>query len=311
MQVIATIISPDFLPFASCLYHAIQKHDPGTELHVLVTGELTIKESPVHFYQPGELDVIFAKDLAKKYEGFNDNLRWSLKPVFLLHLLNKYERVIYLDADIHPFSSFSFLFDKLKNHSFLLTPHYACTDPFQNEEKFRMNFLAGLYNAGFVGVNKEAAFSLEWWAKACLYRTEINMSDGFFVDQRYLDMIPVIDPKAGIVHHQGCNIGSWNMESFRRIQQPDGSVLINNQYPVVFIHFNHETIKHILNGDDGALKPYLLAYEKGFAATGQELKDFISRYDDWEKTSFFIKLKRSASIRTHIKKFFFNLAKKL
>jgi len=311
MQVIATIISPDFLPFAQCLYDAIQKHDPGTELHVLVTGPLTSNENRLHFYQVNELDVSPVKELIKKYEGYNDHLRWSLKPVFLLHLLKKFERIVYLDSDIHVFSSLSFLFDQLKKHSILLTPHYACIDPFQQEEKFRMNFLAGLYNAGFVAVSNEARASLEWWAKACLYRTEIDMANGFYVDQRYLDMIPVIDEKAGIVRHQGCNIGSWNMESFRRIPQADGSVRINDQYAIVFIHFNHETIRHILNGDDGALKPYLMAYEKAFAATGHELNNYIKQYEDWKKTNFFLQVKRSAAIRTHIKKFLFTLAKKL
>jgi lipopolysaccharide biosynthesis glycosyltransferase len=313
MKAVCTIISPDFLPFAQCLYASLRRYDPTAELHVLVTSE---KEKPqaidgISFYSLSDINSEFLNELVKKYEGINDNLRWSLKPVFLLHLLQQSERVIYVDSDIHFFSDYGFLFDTLELRSFLLTPHFASIDPFDKEEKFMMNFLVGLYNAGFVGVSRKAIPTLKWWLKACLYNTSDDTANGFFVDQRYLDMVPVIDADATIVRHRGCNVGSWNMETYKRVIQPGGSVLINNHDPIVFIHFNHETTRHIVNGDDAALMPYYEQYSKTFSASGQQLTDFIDKLDAWKKSGIIYEAKRSLSIRTRIKRSLFNLAKKL
>ena len=131
------------------------------------------------------------------------------------------------------------------------------------------------------------------------------------MDQRYLDMIPVIDEGATIIRHQGCNVGSWNIETYKRVPQPDGSVLINDRYPIIFIHFNHETIQHIVNGDDGNLKPYYNQYHKVFSSSGKVLEEFVKKLDDWKRTGFYLEVKRKLSLRTRIKQSLFNLAKKL
>ena len=182
MKAFCTIISPDFLPFAKCLYTSLSRYDATVHLHVLLTSE---NKKPgaiegISFYSLNDIESGFLNELIKKYEGINDNLRWSLKPVFLLHLLQRSEKVIYVDADIHFFGDYGFLFDMLELHSFLLTPHFASLDPFEKEDKFMMNFLVGLYNAGFVAVNRKAVSSLKWWLKACLYNTADDTSNGFF-----------------------------------------------------------------------------------------------------------------------------------
>jgi hypothetical protein len=126
-----------------------------------------------------------------------------------------------------------------------------------------------------------------------------------------LDMVPVIDEDAAIVRHQGCNIGSWNIETYKRSTKPDGPVVINNNYPVIFIHFNYETIEQILNGNDAALRPYYIQYEQTFSATGFTLDDFIPKLKKWKSTGLLVNIKRSLSVRSRIKRMLFNLAKKL
>ena len=313
MQQFATIISPEYFPFASTLYGSIRKYHPAASIHILVTGDVKPHqlEDGMHIYLTSELSSPIVEDIQNKYKGFNDHLRWSLKPVFLLHLLNKIDKLIYLDADVFFFGNAGFLFDELDLHSILLTPHFAQPDPFVNEEKFMMNFGAGLFNAGFIGVNRKAVKTLEWWTRACLYHISDDPNNGYYVDQRYLDMIPVIDAGASIVRHQGCNLGSWNMDTYKREKQVDGTVLINGKFPVIFIHFNHETMKHILNGDDAGLKTYWDEYAATFAATGHQLENFIPMLGKWKSTSLFLEIKRAASIRSRFKQLLFRLAKKL
>jgi len=312
MPVFCTIITPDFIPFAKCLHSSILLHLPGAVMYVLVTDEEKRPDNGLlRFLRLGDLNSEQAVSIRKKYEGFNDHLRWPLKPALILQLLEEHEEVIYTDADLCFFGSLQPLLDGLKHHSILLTPHGAPADPFRYREKFEMNFLSGLYNAGFVAVNRRARNALQWWATACYFRMEDDKSNGYFVDQRYLDLVPVIDPQAGIVHHQGCNIGSWNIESFRRETKDDGTVLINGKFEVIFIHFNGETIRHILNGDDAALRPYFERYRKLFAAGGCQLDDFILSISKWDHTPPHQQIKRTLRLRTRLKRFLFQLAKKL
>jgi len=311
--VFCTIITPDYLPFARCLHMSLLKQLPGVEMFVLVTDEIVReRDGQMHFLTLGELNSEQALAIRKKYEGFNDHLRWPLKPALLLQLLDRFDEVIYTDSDLCFFEHPQPLFDQLKGHSILLTPHGAPADPFHYREKFEMNFLAGLFNAGFVAVNRRARQVLQWWATACYFRMDDDKPAGYFVDQRYLDLVPLLDPGAGIVRHQGCNIGSWNIESFIREIMEDGRVMINGKYEVIFIHFNNETVKHILNGDDPALRPYFERYRELFRlSSNRQLDDFFPLLQDWMHKPLHLQVKRGLQIRTRLKRFLFYLAKKL
>ena len=205
--------------------------------------------------QPRALEII------KKYHGNKDKLRWSLKPVLMKYLLSRAEvsDLIYLDNDLFFFGDYSFLFELLKDHSFLLTPHYYKNDPNKNQNWLEANFRIGLYNAGFVGANKSAAGTLQWWADCCLYRCEKNFFRGLFDDQKYLDVIPVIEESAHILRHKGCNVAGWNTEICKR-QIINHQVLIDGRYEIIFMHFNENTVYEILKGTDSILFNYYRTY---------------------------------------------------
>ncbi len=205
--------------------------------------------------QPG------AKEIVKKYRRNKDKMRWSLKPVLMKYLLTRPEtsQLIYLDNDLYFFADYAFLFELLNLHSFLLTPHYYKNNPNENQNWLEANFRIGLYNAGFVGANKDAINTLQWWADCCLYRCEKNSFRGMFDDQKYLDIIPIIEPTALIVRHKGCNVAGWNTDICRR-EIVDHRVLIDGRFDIVFIHFNENTIREIVKGSDGILFNYYRNY---------------------------------------------------
>jgi lipopolysaccharide biosynthesis glycosyltransferase len=204
-----------------------------------------------------------AKAIIYKYKNSANKLRWSLKPVFIKHLLehNISDRFIYLDNDLFFYSDFQFLFDLLADHSFLLTPHHYKSDPQSDQNWFEANFRVGLFNAGFIGANKAALKTLQWWANCCEYRCEKNTFRGLFDDQKYLDLVPVIDKNAHIVRHEGCNVAGWNTEVCRR-EIINSQILINGEFPIVFIHFNETTIREVINGKDKILFNYYRTYEE-------------------------------------------------
>jgi lipopolysaccharide biosynthesis glycosyltransferase len=162
-----------------------------------------------------------------------------MKPVLINYLIkvSAYEKVICVDCDLFFFNDFSFLFEALDQYNILLTPHWRSSDPFKDPNGFKYLFNHGLFNAGFIGVNKHATAAMDWWANVCWFSCANSSFEGQYVDQTYLNLLPVYFENVHILKHQGCNVAQWNVLECKRILQMNGSVLINNRYPIVFIHF--------------------------------------------------------------------------
>lgn len=174
--------------------------------------------------------------IVKYYSNF-DKLRWALKSCFLLHLLETFEKSIYIDNDIFFYNDASFLFEKLSISSILLTPHFYEANPSIRQNWLEANFKVGLFNAGFVGVNSTAKLFLEWWAKCCLYNIKKSYWRGLFDDQKYLDLVPVLFNDVEILKHIGCNLAGWNFNNYKVSRIKSGKVFLNDTFPIIFIHF--------------------------------------------------------------------------
>lgn len=314
MNTVCTIITADYLPFAKVLHASLQKHVPGTSLQVLVVDNNDLPSSPnftIHFIDSVITSPV-AKGIYKKYAHTNpDHFRWALKPVFISYLLqNGFDKVIFADPDIYFVSNFNFLFDELETNNILLTPHWANLDPLENEGSLIDVMKGGLYNAGFIGATKNGSEAINWWAGMCHYKTENNPEMGLFVDQKYLDILPVQFPDVKILKHQGCNLASWNIETCKR-EIFNGKLMINQQFEPIFIHFAKETIVHILNRNDQLLHPYLEEYIQLLKNEGFDLPDHYNDLDFSKYNSPFLKLKHKLRLRTRFKRFLFKLAEKL
>ncbi len=263
MNHFVTISTSSHLYKVYALADSLRRAAPEFLLHVLVTdkkAEQTFENC--RFYELADVArVESASKIIEKYHSHSDKLRWSLKPVMIKHLLTTggADKVIYLDNDLFFYSDYTFLFNLLDEHSFLLSPHYYPRNPEKEQNWLEANFRVGLFNAGFVGANKNAIASLQWWADCCLYRCEKNAIRGLFDDQKYLDMIPVMEPTAQILQHQGCNVAGWNTELCKR-EMINGEILINGKYPIVFIHFNGMTVREIVGGPDSILSGHYQQY---------------------------------------------------
>jgi hypothetical protein len=272
MKAICTIITGDYGHHALVLHDSICNFNSAIPLYVFISGgdldssilkEINNRENLYLLTKADIEESELAQKIYSKYSNNNmDALRWSMKPVVMNHLLQKeYERVIYVDWDIHFFNDFNFLFEELKKCNLLLSPHWRCSDPILDLETFKLNFLDGIYNGGFVGASRGGISALEYWAKLCLFNCEVNRNAGFYVDQRYLDLLPTRFDEIKSITHKGCNVANWNITDCKRVGQVSGEVLINNEYPIVFIHFTNSLFKGVYSSkNDTALIPYVEKY---------------------------------------------------
>ncbi len=85
---------------------------------------------------------------------------------------------------------------------------------------------------------------MRWWANACHFMMGSHVNYGIHDDQKYLDVFPILFETTKIIRHRGCNIGAWNIEESKR-EIVNGTVLINREFPVIFIHFDGMMIQSI------------------------------------------------------------------
>jgi len=311
-----TIVDKKNLPFAHTLFFSAKKFDKNISLQVLIVDSdlVTItdqRENIIYHPIKSVLRSEIANKIYNKYSSTNiDHLRWALKPIFLIHLLQLgYKKVIFVDPDVFFVGAYHFLFSKLDHSNILLTPHWSNIDPLKSENSLYSILIAGLYNAGFVASNSKGIKALTWWAEVCHYKMDRQKELGVFDDQRYLDILPIEFDGVEILKHRGCNLACWNIDTCQR-KIVNGKLLINEFFEPIFIHFNQATIQHIVDGFDPHLKNYFDEYKRILNEYGVKLNDFKNVYSN--KILFlFQRLKGYLLIRTRLKRFLFQQAEKL
>ena len=243
-------------------------------LNILVIDEmndLAQKPDNVIIFTLSNLKDNTGIQIIDKFKKNQDKLRWALKPIFLKHLLNETNAVIYVDNDIYFYNDFSFLFKALETNNILLTPHHYKSSPHDNQNWLEANFRVGLYNAGFIGVNQEAILALNWWANCCLYNVKKVFWRGLFDDQKYLDLFPILFDKVKIIKEKGCNLAGWNYLNYKLERNSYGDLIIDNANKLIFIHFAESSLvdfsesKHLLNSEFKVYVDNLLIHHRTFS----------------------------------------------
>lgn len=267
-RTVCTISTRSYLPKVYALFDSVKKHDSASALEVLlvdVSEEEALNLNPpiegTKFRALDNINSPISKEATKKYYQFPDKLRWTFKPIFLNYLLNEcgYDKAIYVDNDILFEGPFDFLWDELDTNNILLTPHWRPSNPIQEPLWFETNFRDGVYNAGFIAASKGAKEALDWWANVCIYKCTKSYIQGMFDDQKYLDMMPVVEPKTKVIAHKGCNVAYWNIKEARR-EKVNNQVMIDGKFPLVFVHYADCTIAAILRDEDPELREVLDNY---------------------------------------------------
>jgi glycosyltransferase involved in cell wall biosynthesis len=242
-RAIFTICSNNYLASARTFFDSVRKYQPEVDLFLcladrrLPTGE---------FYCPDWTVVEAATLTIPDFSGFSfryDVMEFNtaLKPFMFEYLLNKkhYDAVLYFDPDIEIFRSLDHIFSKLvAGASFFLTPHLCSPSELEIGTNDITIMKAGIYNLGFLGASRgdEASRVIAWWARRLRYQCINAQSEGIFVDQKFIDLVPGFAPNAHISCDTTLNVAYWNLPQ-RHLEMRDGHWFVDD-HPLTFFHYS-------------------------------------------------------------------------
>jgi hypothetical protein len=166
----------------------------------------------------------------------------SVKPSLFKYLLreNRSEQVFsYFDPDLYFFGNAERISAELGEASILLTPHVTRPVALQKQpfENVFLNF--GIYNLGFLTLRADdnARQMLDWWEERTLNLGVIDVQNGYFVDQLWMNLAPLFFSGVKVSPHLGFNAAHWNLNE-RTIKGVNGRYTVNNCFDLLFFHFS-------------------------------------------------------------------------
>jgi hypothetical protein len=236
-----TIVSLNYLAYARTLCESFLHFHPDCRFYVLVVDRL-----PADFVREEELfEMVLVEELgiadftsvAFKYDILE--LNTNVKPTFLKRLLGEgYEQVLYLDPDICVYHELDTVYEALRAHSIVLTPHvlHPVADGGQTERIF---LSGGSFNLGFIaiGAGEETNRFLDWWEERCLGLAFDEQRTGLFVDQKWLNLATCFFPSVGVLRDPASNMAYWNLQE-RSLSAGGDGWIVNQSTPLRFYHFS-------------------------------------------------------------------------
>ena len=245
MNAACTIVSVNYLAQAKVLARSYLENQPDDFFYILLVDRKSVYNSIIddeyHYIWVEDIGIEGMIHMAFKYNIVEFNT--SVKPFFLKYLFNKcssIEKLLYIDPDIYIFNNLSYIFNVLDSNNIMLTPHITEVmddDGFFPDDSLYLKY--GIYNLGFLGLKRSDTTEqlLTWWCTKLSSQCFDDTRNGFFVDQKWIDMVPAMFDKVYISKNQGCNMAYWNLHE-RRLTKVNDMLLVNNKYQLLFFHFS-------------------------------------------------------------------------
>jgi hypothetical protein len=249
-----TICSNNYLAHAKTLVDSIIQHNPDCKVFIGLVDKMS-PEIDYSFF--GNATIIELNESV--IPGYDDmiarynivELNTAVKPFLFEYLIKNHAPafIYYFDPDIRVFQRLDYLHEHLKTQAIVLTPHFYTPIPIDGKypfENLALNY--GIYNLGFIGLNaacSETKDFLKWWAERTFKLGYSRVHEGFFVDQLWINLVPLFFKKVKILEHHGCNMAPWNLHE-RKIKSynSDGTILLANGEYLIFYHFSSYDFKN-------------------------------------------------------------------
>ena len=151
-------------------------------------------------------------------------LNTAVKPYVFKHLLTQpgVTSATYLDPDIYVYRPLDGVREGLAQAQLVLTPHVTrplLGDANPNDQAI---LRSGVYNLGFVAGRAEPKVTqlMSWWADRCEFDCRVDLANGLFTDQKWMDMSPGFVDSVAIHRAPDMNLAYWNLEGRTLARRP-------------------------------------------------------------------------------------------
>ncbi|WP_138483495.1 glycosyl transferase [Dyadobacter bucti] len=246
MTIAFTICSINYLAQARTLGDSLKSTNPEILFFIGLVDSLDgilFEDSFAPDFPMIEIDKIEISGFQEMADRYNiTELNTAVKPFYFTYFFKRYpeaENVIYFDPDIIVFQPLTGLLNSLKIHPAVLIPHIntPIEDRLTPNELHHLN--TGVYNLGFVAFSRseENDNFIKWWEEKLRYECLIDLCNGLFVDQNWMNFLPIFVPNTLIERNPGYNAAYWNLHE-RTFSFQDGTFLVNGEHPLIFFHYS-------------------------------------------------------------------------
>jgi hypothetical protein len=246
MTIAFTICSINYLAQARTLGDSLKATNPDILFFVGLVdslGGIAFEDSYAPTFPMIEIDKIEIRDFQEMADRYNiTELNTAVKPFYFTYFFKHYpeaKNVIYFDPDIIVFQPLTGLLSSLDKHPAVLTPHIntPIEDRLTPNELHHLN--TGVYNLGFVAFSRseENDRFISWWEEKLRYECLIDLCNGLFVDQNWMNFLPVFVPGTHIERNPGYNAAYWNLHE-RTFSFRDDTYFVNGDNPLIFFHYS-------------------------------------------------------------------------
>jgi hypothetical protein len=245
---ICTISDPGYVPLVRTMFESVREHYEDADLYLFMTGKGTDEKLGDGIHVIYIEDVFRARDLEQRLSYYlGVELACSIRPKCFESLFDKgYDRLIYLDPDVYVFrrmTEIDKLFDDGVNG--VLTPHalQSITSEIALEGGDQTLLRVGIFNLGFLALNRtpETLRMLDWWGDKLKWQCICDLKGGLFVDQKWLEFLPVYFEGFHILRLPTYNLAPWNAEHYTILSddEDEGKFYVDDKdQPVAFMHFS-------------------------------------------------------------------------
>ncbi len=247
---ICTIIAKNYVAHARVLAKSLAEHHPDSRLWTLVIDDfsryLDPAMEPFEVLTPAEIGCEPFTRMALRYTVLE--LSTAVKPWLLRHLLARTGGpVTYLDPDIKIYGSLARLDQLAVDHGVVVIPHNNQPIPPDGLKPSQVDIMiAGVYNLGYVSLasRPEVDRLLDWWSDRLRRDCRVDPIWGYFVDQRWFDLVPGFMSDLAIVRDPEYNVAYWNLHA-RELEHDAVGYKVDGR-PLAFFHFSGFDADHPL-----------------------------------------------------------------
>jgi lipopolysaccharide biosynthesis glycosyltransferase len=282
---ICTIVAKNYIAFARTLCESFLQQHPNGKCFVLIIDDWQgyIDQANERFEIVSLTDLNIPQQQSFCFKYNITELATAVKPFLLEYLLTSRNLscLLYLDPDILVTNGLDRMYKRLSEYDVVLTPHLDTDYPddgYLPDDSRVMQ--TGIFNLGFFGVSRtgEALKLLLWWKSKLKDKCLLSPQQGYFVDQKFMDVAVSIFSNIYIERETGYNVAYWNLHS--RVISRGNKTWLCNDGLLYFFHFSnfkpetpqqisgHQTRHVLANRPD--LQELFWVYHRMLVANGYE-----------------------------------------